>query len=207
MEATTYLFQVSYDGRSRLLIVSAPNRKAVEAVEAVLDQDGHVSPTCTVLASFPGCGSPVSWPGVDEIPYHEFMVQMVEPDRILQDVRAAGAFTESMETMASDHVRPGISDRFPTLRRLLKKKVVTAPAPAPPVQPVTTPRQKPAEAAVPAPAGPDPATILQSGLLNLGFKKPEVQRFVDGLGSRVRNGDIPALIREGIEALNGRRGS
>ena len=206
MEATTYLFRVSYDGKSRLLIVVAPNSEAAEPIEAVLAKDGRASPTCEAVASFPGT-KPTVRSGAELVPYQDFMVQMVDPDRLLKDVKAAGAFTKSMANMASDRVRSASLSKFPTVNRLLRKsgraeepKAAEEPKEERPAQ-----RAQPEAQEVASPGKPGQAANLISGLMNLGFKKPDVQRFVDGLGERVNTGDIQSLILEGLQALNGRR--
>jgi RuvA, C-terminal domain len=66
---------------------------------------------------------------------------------------------------------------------------------------------RPATAAAPtsAPvAAPSNADRLQHGLVNLGFKLPEVRAFVTSLGDRAEREPLPALIREGLAALGSR---
>lgn len=171
---------------SRLLLVEAKNAWAVAAIERVAATDGgRVSPTGFIVAVHRECQDVAMRSDlVDEIDYVDFMLDVVEPGRLLEDTIVATAFRLSLSE----------EDRS---RAMLKLRATTpdmSPDPAPVVRPFQ----------VPAPARKDPgpaAERLTCGLVGLGFKAGSVRKMVESMGDRPAHEPIEALMREAISRL------
>jgi hypothetical protein len=169
---------------TRLLLVEARNEWAVATIERVAASDGgRVSPNSFIVAVHRNCSDVAMRSAlVDEIDYVDFMLDLVEPGRILQDAVTATAFRSSLD-----------GEDLTRARMKLKNY---APAPVmkedPPVLPVPVKTWKD-----PGPA----ADRLASGLISLGFKATQVKKLVESLGDRPANEPIESLMREAISRL------
>lgn len=169
----------------RFLLVEAENAWAVAAIEKILLRDGRVNDTCRIIAIF----RDHRFAGVrddllEEVPYADFMVDIVDHDRLTGSPVVAACFSKSLSA----------KERTRVARRAAES---AGPSPA---------RAEPIPAPAPGgPPGPVPESgnsdILTSALCGMGFKKPEVKKFVSSLGRRVESEPVPQLLREGLRAL------
>lgn len=113
-----------------LLVVEAENEWAVASVEKLLLRDGFVNPSCRVLVVFRDHRSAGVRDGlVREMPYVDFMLDVVDSDRLIQ-ADALECFSRSLSPEEREHARARIQSKGD--RR-------TLPAPAEPSRPVPNP--------------------------------------------------------------------
>jgi len=176
-----YMFALaSGDQVSRFLLVEAENRWAVLALERILLQGGQVSDNCRVMAIFRDTLSlGVRDALVTEIPYVDFMTDIVDLGRIVEDPIAKYCFGQSLSSDQKQYVA---------------RKFESSDAVQEPVETETA-------IVVRSSSDPEQPAKIANALCGLGFKKSEVRKFVQSLGSRVTQEPINALIREGIATL------
>lgn len=175
----TFMFALTdRDGAPRkFILVEAGNRWAVQTVEWVLGDAQSASPTCRCMAIFRDLQSLGTRDDMmEEVPYADFMLDMVDPERLAQ---VEDAFNRSL----SDEERDYVNEKLASADEI--------PAPAPAVSGVLP-------AAVPA---PDDEERLVSALTKLGFGKKPVMRFVDSVRPRIGREDIRQLVKDGCKAL------
>jgi hypothetical protein len=181
-----FLFVIGQE--RNLLSVEATNEWAVLSLERLLSVDGKVSDVCEVLQvirDYRTVGTRSE--AVVEVPYPDFMTDIVDPNRMASDVCAMEAFKNALS---------------PEENQRVQLKYQSAP-----VEDVwegfDTPALPPAESApeTPKPADNGQADRLTSALVNLGFKKAEVRQVVAAIGDRVLTDDMHSLIREGLGQL------
>lgn len=180
-ERATFMFALTgRDGvPSKFVLVEANNRWAVQAVEWVVGDGQAASPTCRCMAVFRDLQSLGTRDDMlEEVPYADFMLDMVDPNRL---ATIEDAFNRSLSDEEREYVncKLSASDEAP------------APVPAPAVSGVL-----PA-----ALAASDDEERLVSALTKLGFGKKPVLRFVDSVRSRIGRDDIRLLVKDGCKAL------
>lgn len=172
---------------SRLVSVEAKNPYAVAAIERVLvKNDQRVSPNCRVLCVFRDCRSVgVRDDLVEEVPYVDFMTDIVEPGWLLSDAGIAACFSKSITPEEREHA-------------LAKARALDA---APSRPRLSAVRDEEPDDEEPEEAGTDQREQLVAALAGMGFKKAAVEKFVRGLGGRACREPMPDLLREGLRAL------
>lgn len=159
----------------KFVLVEANNRWAVQAVEWVLGDGQAASPTCRCMAIFRDLQSLGTRDDMmEEVPYADFMLDMVDPDRLAQ---------------VEDGFNRSLSDEE---REYVNRKLAAAEAPVPAVSGVLP---------VAAVAASDDEEKLVSALTKLGFGKKPVLRFVDSVRARIGRDDIRLLVKDGCKAL------
>lgn len=180
-ERATFMFALTgRDGAPRkFLLVEANNRWAVQTMEWVLGDGQSASATCRCMAIFRDLQSLGTRDDMmEEVQYADFMLDMVDPDRLAQ---VEDAFNWSLSDEEREYVNC----------KLAAADEAPAPAPAPAVSGVL-----PA-----ASASSDDEEKLVSALTKLGFSKKPVLRFVDSVRSRIGRDDIRLLVKDGCKAL------
>ena len=196
-----FLFSVQApDGAvRRLLTVEARGCAAVATLEYVLARDGKVSDRCSVLAVYRRC-SDVGMRSelVDETSYVDFMLDVVDPDRLLADPTVATYFVESLTPEERGYAEAK------TRARASWRNELPPPAPRPlPSRKEAPVRPKAAKKA--APAGDEayePGSRreqLFQGLTRMGFQKPSVKKWIDS--NDVDDGTVQDQIRAALSAL------
>lgn len=158
------------DGFCRLLLVEARSRAAVQAVEAIVAEDGQVSGSCELMTVHRQCPSIGIRSGLaEEVPYAEFMVDMVDPARYSRNPGAMAALQAALTP----------EERSVAIRRL------------------SEPALAPAADDGPA-ASPDPSSVLQdaeAALIDLGFKRPQARRMIEAVGRETVGMDLEQVLK------------
>ncbi len=89
---------LSEDGSIRkLMLVEAQRVAAVATLEYILSKDGWVSSRCQVVAVFRQCpGIGMRSDIIDELSYVDFMLDIVDPDRLMADAVVSTYFVSSL---------------------------------------------------------------------------------------------------------------
>lgn len=88
-------------GFSKMLIVLAENEHAVAFVERLVASDNRVSPTCELLSVHRDCSSIGARSDmVEEVPFGNFALDMVERSRVTRDPLAYEALQEALKKRA-----------------------------------------------------------------------------------------------------------
>jgi hypothetical protein len=161
----------------RFILVEANNPYAVAAIERVLIQnEQRVSENCRALCIFRDTTTNGIRDGlVEEIPYIDFMTDIVEPGWLLADPVNVSCFNRSISAEEKEYA-------------LAKTRMLGQ---APEVE--ATPMVEASE--------PGQRVRLLAALTGMGFKKTAVSKFVDSLGARVDHAPLPDLLREGLRSL------
>jgi len=183
-----------------MLLVEAKGPWAVQTVERILLTDGKVSENCSVLMVHMDCPLiGLRDDIVEQVSYVDFMLDVVSPDRLLADALVTTSFRQSLTDEERQYASLKLSAMNANTRREQAPQAQeTAPKASPgPVSPAQTP-----------PALPMPQTApnanyeqLMGGLLHLGFKRPDVKKFIDNLGPKLYSSKLEDLIREGLKEL------
>lgn len=176
-ERATFMFALTdRSGAPRkFVLVEANNRWAVQTVEWVLGDGQAASPTCRCMAIFRDLQSLGTRDDMlEEVPYADFMLDIVDQDRLAQ---VEDAFNRSL----SDEEREYVNEKLAAADE--------PPAPAPAVSGI-----------LPAASASDEEKLV-SALTKLGFSRKPVMRFVDSVRHRIGRDDIRQLVKDGCKAL------
>ncbi len=193
-----FLFSVTppgMRGAGRLLLVEAKNVWAVQTLERLTNSDNTVSRTCNLVAVFRNCDDVgIRSDLMDEISYVDFVIDMVDMDRLLSDSLSSSGFASSLTADEKAHAAkrlydaPNPEDGQPEPVQQLKANFL------PPKDDVQASKS---DCMLMMNGG----ERLSSALTGLGFKGPSVKKFIDSLGNRVMTDPIEVLLKEGIRAL------
>ena len=199
-EQAWFLFAMTVGGQiSRLLLVEAKNVQAVQTIERIVGYDGHVSTGCELLTVHRQCPSiGIRSDLVSETDYVDFMIDVVDPARIISDPLTAKAFQDSLT----------LEDREQALQKMDEsslpiKEDPPDPAPAPAPAPALAPAPEMAKV-IPI-RGFDPAESrsyqdVMAALTDLGYKKAQAKKAVDALGSRVDEMGLEDAIKVALQS-------
>jgi len=180
-----FLFVIGREVQN-LLSVEATNERAVVCLEKLLEADGRVSDVCQVLQVIRDYRNvETRSEGVVEVPFADFMTDIVDPGRITANPVANTFFAQALSPEESERVQQKLE--------LARGEVEDV------WEGFDSPVSETVEA--PKPVNSDQPERLASALVNLGYKKPEVRRVVAALGDRVLTDDLHSLIREGLRQL------
>lgn len=204
----TFLFALDgEDGVRRFLAVQASRYEAVAVMERLAHCDGRVSDRCRLVATFPGCASPVGRdPLMESVPYADFVADVVDPDRLLNDPATATLFQGSLSDEERAHV----------VRKIQAQVAAAGAAPgfrqrAAQPKPAATKEDwgdwerepsRPAKKAPARAADDEKSQKIVLSLQGLGFKKAAVMEYVQSLGDRLDRDPLPELVRDGIRKLS-----
>lgn len=202
----TFLYALDgEDGVRRFLAVPAARSEAVAVLERLSYSDGRVSESCRLVGTFPGCANAgVRDPLMESIPYADFVTDVVDPDRLLNDPSTAALFQTSLTEGERSHIVQKLQSQVaaagasPEFRKVPAKEDEWGdwkPAPKrsfkkPPVESII----------VQAPKDDDKVQKVVLSLQGLGFKKADIQEYVRSVSSRMEE-PLPVLIRDGIRKL------
>lgn len=190
-ERAVFLFALG-TGPTRILSVEASNPWAVMCMERLLLADGKASKNCRVLQvvrEYKNVGTRDEM--AEEIPFVDFMLDIADMDKLLGEAQDDALVLEAFKNALSDAERHQAMLKLRALQELPEENIFD---------------NLPGSGTVPAavevlPAVEDQADKLTSALVGLGFKKPEVRRFVASLGDETRTLDMHSLLRKGLQAL------
>lgn len=166
----------------KFVLVEAANQWAVQAIEWLLGEDQMASATCRCMAIFRDMDSVGTRDDMlEEVPYVDFMLDIVDPDKLSQDV-VEDAFNRSLSGEEREYANRKIEAEEATAERVSGVVLTATRAPAP----VLTTN--------------DEETLL-SALTKLGFRKARVQQFLGTVRHRIGRDDIRLLIKDGCKAL------
>ena len=167
----------------KLLLVEAKCSAAVAAIEAILLQDGKVSDSCFVVAVLRQCPDiGMRSDLVDEVSYPDFMLDIVDPDRLIGDPVVASYFRESLTA----EERVYASNKAATQAADLDERAVEA-------------YLAPSEPAVAR--DPSREKSLSAALTGMGFQKSAVSKWIAAKGDALHEGTVQDRIREALRAL------
>ena len=183
----------------RFLLVEARNVEAVICIERILMMDGgKVAPNCRVICILRNCTSVGTRDDLmNEVLYVDFMQDIVRPELILNDTVTAACFAQSLSTEEREYAKSKAEALGQEPLPMEADVVEVVPAPAPAVVKVQ-------KKAVSKPKKNSDASMqkLESSLCGLGFKKGDVQKFIDDLGDSAKSKPLQDLIRDGIVNLS-----
>lgn len=173
-EVATFLFTIG----SKLVVVEAANSHAVAVIERILILNGQtVSDTCRIICVFRDCcRTGVRDDLVEEIPYVEFMTEIVDPSKLLDDPVTLDGFGKSLTPEEREYA----ASRAQELESDVTEEV-----------------QKESSKVI-----PENRERLTAALFGMGFKKSVVEKFVRGIGPRADREPITDLIREGLRSCS-----
>ena len=180
-ETAAFMFAISgRDGAVRkFIVVEANNRLAVHTIERVIAPTQAASETCRCIAVFRGLESlGTRDPLLEEVPYVDFMLDIVSQDQLMGDSATVDGFNRSLSKEECEYAR--------------RKVEAEGDCPPPPAV---------SETRLTASAGPSDEERLSQALRGFGFQAKGVQKFVASVRDKVGNTDLRILIREGCKAL------
>jgi hypothetical protein len=189
-ETETAAFMFAVSGREgairKFIIVEANNRLAVHTIERVIAPTQAASETCRCIAIFRGLESLGTRDSLlEEVPYVDFMLDIVSQDLLMDDSAAVEGFNKSLSKEECEYARRKIEaegDRPPTVS---ETRLTTV-----------------SETRLTAPVGgPSDEERLSQALRGFGFRTKAVQQFVASVRDKIGNTDLGLLIREGCKAL------
>jgi len=187
-QRAVFLFVIGQN--NHLLSVEATNEWAILCLERLLLVDGRVSDACEVLQVVRGHASVgMRSERADEVPFADFMTDIVDPGRVTADSVVSMAFGRALSPEENERIQQKLELARNTVEDVFEG--------------FDAPVSETVEEESDAPESGDTAQPdrLTSALVNLGFKKPEVRRVVAALGDRVLTDDLHSLIREGLRQL------
>lgn len=199
-----YLFALTNErGMARILLVEAPNPWAIQTMERVVAKDGRVSPNCELLSMhlYP---IGVRSNRVNHVGYVDFMLDMVEQNRILADALVAHSFHMSLSDQDKAYANIKL-DAIAKMQEAIADKKLSDELDAVrysrvPFLPEADVIDVPAEVVEPA-ESPIYQKVM-AALLDLGFKKPQAKKILDDMGSRVYHESAENLIKSALQQLH-----
>jgi len=189
---------VGRDGVSRFILVEANNSYAVLTIERILLQDQRVSDNCHMVAIFRDNRN-LGTRGdlIEEVPYVDFMTDIVESGRILEDSVMIECFTRSLTPQEKIYASAKLRElaRQDSQENVLSESLDEREAEEAPEL------EEEQESTVPS-HDEEKAKSLQFALINMGFKKALVIKFVDSLGSDLDSKTLPELVRRALAELS-----
>lgn len=163
---------------SRLLLVEARNAWAVQTLERIA-YDGKASPNCDLMTVHRECDIGIRSKMVEVVPYVDFMLDVVHPDRLLRDALVTTGFQRSLTPEEVEHARQKVGQT-----PLRAPAALPAPAPAP----LT-------------PFGPESADYQNAlaALTDLGYKQGQARKVLSGLGSEADDMRLEDLVKLALQ--------
>lgn len=201
-----FLFALTRDGAMvRLFLVEAKNPWAIQTLERVT-QDGRVSPTCELLSVSRHASVDFRSRKLHEVKYVDFMLDIVEHGRVLQNAVVASTFEQSLTAEEKYYANAKLEQMMHLEARKPRLIPVGTPPPAFPPPPElmeaqTAPMVIDVEAEV---FDSDSSVIYQqalAALTDLGFKKPQAKKILDDMGAEVETQTIEGVIKTALQRL------
>lgn len=168
----------------KLILVEAKNSWAVQVIERILLQDKAVSPTCHVLLVFRDSENiGIRSESVQEVKYVDFMIDHVEPSRIMTDAAMAYSFRCSLSDVECKRAAERLAQDLEGNRTQEFDMETEGPNPSP------------------SSSVENKLVRLEGGLVGLGFKKSQISTWVKNSKSKVESAPVEELIRIAISDL------
>jgi hypothetical protein len=171
-----------FNENGKLILVEAENSWAVQVIERILLQDKTVSPTCRVLAVFrnvTNIGLRTD-DDIESINYVDFMIDKVEPSRILADSAMSYSFRCSLSDAECKKASQKLAKELEGKPRAGELDMKTE---------------------GPNPSSKNKLIRLEGGLLGLGFKKSQISAWMKDSKSKVETHTVEELIRSAISEM------
>jgi len=170
------------EGFGRILLVKAENPWAVQTIERVA-WEGQVNPTCELLSVHRevtdlGTRSDLA----EEIGYVDFMLDIVETSRLLEDVSITTAFDQSLTDKDRKYARAKLAETPEAVE--------------------DTPRHLQLVHSF-DPTQSSNYQTATAALSDLGFKKPQVKKMLDDLGPEVDQMSLESVIKACLQGARG----
>lgn len=181
-----------------LILVEAPNHWAVFLMEKMLEEDRKVNPTCRsmlVVRDFRNVGLHSKL--VKELSWPDFLVEKVEPARILESPVTVKAFLHSL----TEAEREDVNRRMKKMVALDRQKPPETPAAPKALQAPTHLRALPKPSPGPSVAHQSKLDRLESALSGLGFKKKQISTWTKNLRPENLDAPVQDLLKNGIAEL------
>lgn len=174
---------------TRVLIVEAKNTWAVQTLEYISNKDNRVNSYCELMTVGRKCSSIGTRSNrATEVSYVDFILDIVEPARLLENHYISTAFDKSLSDADRDYAQKKLSAM--TAREVVSPTSVSAPAST--YEPSLLEMEDSPNVAQPPPKErftQDTQDIqassirhrVSAALLDLGFKKPQVQKVLDNI--------------------------
>lgn len=207
-----FLFALSNEQGAmvRLLLVEARNAWAVQTLERVAADGGQVGPNCELISVSRHASMDFRSRKVTEVKYVDFMLDIVEHGRLMQDTLVTTSFEQSL----SDAEKQYANAKLNAMMKLeMARPQLTAVKPPPPQYPLPPEMEEfgaaPVVIDVPVEVFDAESSVTyqqaMAALTDLGFKKPQVKKVLDDMGSRVADRTIEELIKEAYSDFKQRR--
>lgn len=191
-EQTWFVFAViNGDDIARVLLVEAPNADAIRTLEGITKEDGKANPGCELLAIHKGNVTPRSSRRLTEISYVDFIIDIVEPSRLVCNQRVATAFQKSFSE----------EDRKYALMKMEAIEAFPEPEETPAAPMLERPKAPPLPAREQAPMTPSNIHNVAAMLADLGFKKPQVKEVLASMGTKIDSMSLEDAVREALKSL------
>ena len=192
-----FLFALG-QGPTRFLSVETNNPWAVLCMERLLLVDGKASDACQVLQVIRDHrNTGVRHSMTEEIPFVDFMLDIVDMDRLLGGDQDDVIVLETFKNSLSAEENKRAIQKLQAIQNAPKRDIFAgyeAPqVPAPVSSGLTL-----IKTSVPQ---EDQTEKLTAALVGLGFKKSDVRQYVNKLGSQVHTEKLQDLVRQGLRAL------
>jgi hypothetical protein len=139
-----------------------------------------------------------------EVKYVDFMLDIVSPDYLMRDTLVTTSFERSLSAEEKEYANAKLN----AMQKLAISRPRLVPmGPPPPKYPLPPEMLPAAPMVIEAEAevfDAGTSMIYQqalSALTDLGFKKPQVKKVLDDMGSQVENRTIENLIKEALQQL------
>jgi hypothetical protein len=201
----------------RLLMVEAKNPWAIQTLERIVLEDGKVSPTCELLSVAKHCTElDTRSETTVKVKYVDFLLDIVEPRRLIKDALVATAFDKSLTPDERRYAEVKMAAIIKADEAAQDLTRVASPGSPPPRYPL--PRQELALDPTPAPVFCKPSPVqttvprfdpndsiayqsILAALMDLGFKRAQVKKVLDSMGSKVDQASIEDSIRSALQQL------
>jgi hypothetical protein len=188
----TFMFAISAPGGGirRVLLVAAKNALAVQFVERLVAADNRVSDNCFLLTVHRET-TPIGMRSdlVEEVPYAQFVTDIVDPERVVADPSAEVAMCMSLSEEEKAMVEMAIMSRRHLQSSRTDSRAMSLP---------------PAEAAADRPGASHDRSRLQEALSSLGLKRDQVSTLSRELDGRIGREPVEDLVKAALVMIQSR---
>lgn len=199
---------------TRVLIVEAKNTWAVQTLERVSNKDNKVNDYCELMTVGRKCSSlGTRSDRAVEVSYVDFILDIVEPNRLLEDYYVSTTFSRSLSDTEREYAakklealesqsQPDEPNRSQSPYRDNSRSLLEMPdAPVVNSRSLLEMPDAPVAASSPVPVQPGSIAIkyrAMAALLDLGFKKAQVNKVLDEIEA---NGTVEDTIKSALQRL------
>ncbi len=191
---------VSNEGKIRkILYVHAKNPDAVACIEQLVSVNDNVSEYCTLLAVMRDCRD-IGFRSdlVDECPFVDFILDMVDPDRVINDQFVGYLFSQSLSPEEREYALNKTNIKADLCFTETVDEYYDGVIPE---QAVFLPAL-PSKRAQTVEQSDGREGLIQSALVNMGFQKSSIKKWINDTGNSIHSGTIPEQIKNAIRSLS-----